>query len=468
MFVDVTAGVLGLDDMGVEAELRRIELAARELEARRAAVIAVARVRRVYRRDGHHAVRNWVRANCNSSKGETTKQVRLAALVDALPVVGDALLAGRIGVAQAHELAAVYANPRVQEFVGGVIAVLLDHAEQLPFDDFLLCVRRWVMLADLDGSYRDVVRNAEQRSATVTAIGSAVDVRAGGGDPITAERMVQIFDRFVEAEFRADVDARRAEHGDDAAGRPLPRTAAQRRFDALAAIFDAAVVVPAGGVAPEPVVNITCDAATVDEAFTRAGFLLPNGNRIDLDDLEFDHLSRIIDELTADPARLLDRRCETESGIPIHPVLMVQAALTGYVRRQVIDSRSVVIDQGATVRLFRGAARIAARAAARHCGHIGCDVPARFADVDHMDEWVAHGGRTDQRNADPRCGSHDRFKHRARWRSRRAGNGRVYNIRPDGTIVLPVGERPPDLTAAEVDDLIRQRVAELTGADPPR
>ncbi len=468
MFADLIAECVGLPDSAIDDELRSVELASRELEARRAALVAVGSARKVYRHEGHHGVRNWVRATCNSSRAETTKQVRLAALVDAVPAVGDALLAGRVGLAQVHELGAAFANPRVSDYLGAVVPILLDHAEHLPFDDYRVCVRRWVMLADLDGAYRDMVADVDRRAATVTSIGSAVDVRASGGDGLRAERMIQIFDRFVEAEFRNDVEARRSAHGDDAAEHPLPRTAAQRRFDALAAIFDAAVVAPADGVAPEPIVNIFCDAATADEAFTRAGFLLPDGNQIDLADLEFDQLSRIIDELMADPARLLDRRCETESGIPIHPVLMLQASLTGYVRRQVMDSKGVVVDQGTTVRLFRGSARTAARMAARHCGHNGCDVPARFADVDHMDEWVAHGGVTDQRNADIRCGKHDRFKHRARWRSRRAPNGRVYNIRPDGTIVLPAGERPPDLTADELDRHVRQRLADLVGTSPPR
>ena len=62
---------------------------------------------------------------------------------------------------------------------------------------------------------------------------------------------------------------------------------------------------------------IVADADTVDETFTRSGLLLSNGDQVDLDDLEQSELGRIIDELTADPARLVDRRCETASGIPI-------------------------------------------------------------------------------------------------------------------------------------------------------
>lgn len=460
-FVEQRMGhtVAQLDD-----ELRQIELEHRALEARRAALLAVAESRSVHAVDGHHSIRNYVRATCNSSRPETTRQVRLARLINALPVVGDAVAAGRIGVAQAGELARVFANPRVGHLLPGVVDALLDHAEHLPFDDFKVCVDRWIMLADLDGAFRDMAADVEARTATVVAVGSTLDVRATGGDALTAAKMIGVFERFVRAEFDKDVAARRERFGIEADRHSLPRSAAQRKFDALEAIFEAAIAAPSGGRAPEPVVNIVADAATVDEAFTRAGLLLPNGNQLDLGDLEPDEVKRLVDELTADPSTLLDRRCETESGIPVHPVLVLQAALTGHVRRVVVDSDGVVIDMGHKQRLYAGSPRVAASLLVRHCSHAGCDVPAALADIDHMDEWVADGGATDQRNADVRCGKHDRFKHRERWRSRRAPGGRVYSIRPDDTIVLPVGERPPDLSIDEVRRIVRRRVRNLRRA----
>jgi hypothetical protein len=72
---------------------------------------------------------------------------------------------------------------------------------------------------------------------------------------VTAEVM-GIFQRFVEAEFAKDVAARTAEFGPDAPASKLPRTDAQRRYDAMVEIFRAAVPAPADGVAPTPVVNV--------------------------------------------------------------------------------------------------------------------------------------------------------------------------------------------------------------------
>jgi len=47
---------------------------------------------------------------------------------------------------------------------------------------------------------------------------------------------------------------------------------------------------------------------------------------------------------------------------------------------------------------------------------------------------------------------------------RRDRRGRAYTLRPDGTIILPVGERPPDLTDDEMAELTRRRVAALVAA----
>jgi len=80
-----------------------------------------------------------------------------------------------------------------------------------------------------------------------------------------------------------------------------------------------------------------------------------------------------------------------------------------------------------------------------------------MCEVDHNTPWSA-GGRTDQDNSYIECGTHNRFKHRAGWTTRRDELGRTFHIDADGTIVLPVGERPPDLTDDELRHLARERL----------
>ena len=149
-----------------------------------------------------------------------------------------------------------------------------------------------------------------------------------------------------------------------------------------------------------------------------------------------------IGELVADPTGLTNRTCQMADGTPIHPHDALRALLDGYVQRVVVDANSVVVDMGRESRLFTGYARQAAIVLVTHCDHPGCDLPAQWCDIDHNIEW-ANGGRTDQNNARPRCSTHNRFKSRHRWQSKQATNGHHYTIRNDGTIVLPIGARPP-------------------------
>lgn len=115
-----------------------------------------------------------------------------------------------------------------------------------------------------------------------------------------------------------------------------------------------------------------------------------------------------------------------------------------------------MIDHGRKQRLFTGAARRAAKLLIRRCGHPGCAVPSRFAQVDHAEEWC-HGGTTDQSNAAIECGTHNRLKHRHRWRTEADDRGTRFAVRPDGTMVLPAGARPPAIPSEDAR-LARQRL----------
>ena len=210
----------------------------------------------------------------------------------------------------------------------------------------------------------------------------------------------------------------------------------------------AAVAPPDGERRFDTVLNVLMDEHSFGESLARTGLL---------DD---DTADAIIAAAAADPTGWVDRRCEAETGQPVHPLLALRLAVGAYVRRVVVDSDGAVVDRGRKQRLFTGPAREAAKLLVRRCEHPGCNVPVRFADVDHLTEWF-EGGRTDQRNAGIRCRSHNRFKHRERWRTRRDSTGRRFNIRADGTIVLPAGARSPDFTLDEMHRLARARVAGL-------
>jgi hypothetical protein len=318
---------------------------------------------------------------------------------------------------------------------------------------------------DQDGAFDELRDAVDGRRASVVEVGGTLVVSAHGGDPVQAAKLQAIFDAFAEREYRNDIEQRRELYGDDAALHSLPRTHAQRGFDALVAIFAAAHASPDGRSLPDLVVNLVVDEHTAHETLATAGIVLPNGNSVELGDtgLPVDEpglLDGLAAELVDDPAAFLTRRCETASGSPIHPSVVLRSLLTGHVRRVVLDSRGVIIDYGTRQRLFTGLARHAALLLARTCEFPGCDLPAEWSQVDHNIEWSA-GGRTDQDNTNIGCGHHNRRKHRQRWRTRRDQRGRAYTIRDDGTIILPAGERPPDLTIDEMTELARARLHDL-------
>jgi hypothetical protein len=422
MFGTLVDDLMGYDDAGLTERFRDLELERRRLDAELAAITAVVDARRVWANDGHLNVKGWLRANANWSGSEVAGCRRRSRLLNALPAVGDALLAGHVGVAQVDELARAHGNRRCGDRLGEVIDQLLDHGEQLPYDDFAVVVRRWVTLADADGALDTAEANHEHRTVSLTAVNNAVDLKASGGSPLVTATLLGIFEQFCEAEFRADVTERSRLHGPDAAPSLLPRTHAQRRFDALAAIFATAASTPAGSQSPVPVVSVLVDQWTWEQSLAEHRLIELTG-----------------DTATAMP-ELVKLRSETDSGITLPPDHILQAAMLGHVRGAVLDRDGVTINLGRTRRLFTGSARVAAKLLATHCGRVGCTVSARYAQIDHVTEY-ADGGRTDQDNSKPECGGHNRNKHRLRISARRDPTGKYVYYRSDGSPIIPVGRR---------------------------
>jgi hypothetical protein len=213
-----------------------------------------------------------------------------------------------------------------------------------------------------------------------------------------------VLERFEQAEFDADWAATVRAHGEAACAALMPRTAAQRRADAVVAIFERAAASPAGSTPAVPLVNIVVDVHTLAEA-------LGGATSTDIDPR--------------------DRRCETTGGRLLPPSDVVAAMWWGRVRRVVVDPTGVVIDLGRTRRLFTGAAREAVMLQTHRCVAAGCTVPVARCEADHVLPW-RDGGPTDQRNAAPLCGHHNRWRsngHRV-WRDHA---GYWHTSRPDGT-----------------------------------
>ena len=450
MFDSLLADTMELTAGELDERIRTNELERRRLDAEQAALITVADHRRLFD-DGHRSMSAYLRATLNCSSGEASRLRGAARAVDHIDGLGEAWLAGRLGESQVAQFAKLHSNRRVRDQLAKVTPLLLEQAEQLPHRDFVVCARRFIQLADLDGAHDSRDDAIEHRSAGVVDVGGMLDVSAHGGDGVTTAEMIAIFETFRDREFQLDVETRRVEHGDDADGFPLPRTARQRSFDALVSIFRAAATAEHVGTPVEPVVNILTDAQTWTNVLAAYGLIPGDGTLVD---------AGLIPTLVGSDVPLADRRCETSTGVQLHPHDVLRAALAGHVRRVVVDSAGVVVDLGRRQRLFTGAARDAAMLLVRHCEHPGCDLPVEWCDVDHRAEWAA-GGCTDQANAGIRCGHHNVLKTKRRWSTKRDVRGRQHTIRADGSVIIPVGARQPSFPDDDPDDHTPDEIARL-------
>ena len=266
MFAELLAEYVEWAPAALHVEIERLELEARALDARRLAVRAAAEARETPALDGHKSMRAYLRATCNQPSHVAQAEIRRARICRDFFPIGEALMAGRIGVGQIDELVRVQRNPRADRYLdSAAVDMLLEHAEHLPVRSFTAVVERWLMWADPDGAWHDQGDSIDNRTAHVIAASGEVSINASGGDVLTAEKLRNIFAHFLELEVRKDCEARRAEHGDSADQHPLPRSDAQRRFDALVAIFERGYAATADGKAPDPVVNILCDQRTLHD-----------------------------------------------------------------------------------------------------------------------------------------------------------------------------------------------------------
>ena len=368
MFSEVVEEAIGLSDDELRERIRRNELERRNGDAEMAALVAETERRSLATRvDGHRSTIAYLRAELNCSTSDAARWRSVGSTVARLDGVGDAWMSGRIGGGQVRRVAAARSNPRAGDALGPFLPTLIEQAEVLEAADFSKLVDHTIDRLDPDGAHDGRDDAIEHRRATVSAVGGSLFISALGGDGLTAAEVEAIFERFCDAEYASDVAARAELHPVHPEEHELRRTTSQRRHDALVAIFRAAAVSNGEGAAADLVLNIVVDADTFAATMLDAGLATDinlAGERVD----PFTGLvapADIIDSFTADVDVLLDQRCETTTGVELHPHDVLRAALSGHVRRIVVDSAGTVIDQGRKQRLFTGSARTAAMMLAR-------------------------------------------------------------------------------------------------------
>lgn len=402
-------------ELGVR--LQDAERLGRRVEAIKAALVAEADRTGGFREDGHLRVSSWVQATVRVSRREALDMARLAAVATALPVVFDHLAAGTLGTRQAGDLARVYANPRIGDALLAVVESFVTVAERVPYDQFVSKLNEWAQLVDADGSHRDADLAHERRSAHLTTLGTAtfLDMRVGA---VQGEALTEVLEGFERAEFETDWAETKARYGDDATPDLMPRTAAQRRADAIVTIFQqAATTDPDTTTTPLPLVNLVMTQPVYDEQLAAI----------------IERRQPVFD--TSDPAQLW---CTTTSGTPVDPAVAIALSLIGHVRRIIIDTAGRVIDVGRKQRTFTAGARDGALVQAvldgtgGRCLWPGCG--RRRNQLDHTDEWHRDRGCSDLHNTGWLCRIHNVLKTHG-YRTWRDPHGTWHLTRPDGTTI---------------------------------
>ena len=339
-----------------------------------------------HRADGHGSVAIHARHNADLSNAEAQNRQKSMRMLRDLPLIRDAFLAGDLSIDKAQLLARVHANPRVAPAMVARQERFLAQADRLPFHMFETRVREWERLVDADGSEPENERTHRRRNAKLTQdpIDLSWDLMgrfaAGQG-----AAMAEILDHYIDAEFQADWEKARAEKGDAATAADLPRTAQQRRADALWQIFEDAAAAEHGAVPPGFCHNIVWSPETFEEML----------RRIDGEDPE-----------PLDPDT---HRCETVDGVQLEPTEAMTNALVNTVRRVIVDAAGVTLDMGRK-RLFTGALRDAINIQSPgRCVWPGCWTAASKCEADHVTDYGA-GGLTRPDNGAPLCGKHNRWK----------------------------------------------------------
>lgn len=405
------------DARSLDDAVRGLDTVARQIEA--AIVDATGHAERCghFQNDGHRSAGSWMMATTNCTRGEATARVRSAHLMRELTAVADEFRAGRVGVAQVREIARLSANPRAGDQVVGSEEILLEAARSLEWADFRVVTKRWEQLADADGAHAEHEHAHDDRNARCEFDGAVFRFETVHG-VIQGSSMRAVFDAFCEAEFDRDWDWVKDTYGADANASLLPRTAAQRRGDAFAAMVSAAAAEGTGNGRPvDATVNLVCDLDQFEQRVEAA--VVDDDSGVDID-----------------PSTVRDRRCETTDGIPVDPRQLVAAAMLGRIRTIVTDGAGVIVSAGRKRKLFTGALRESIMAIDPVCGWLGCNLRAQISAIDHL-QPRSRGGPTNAANSKIMCDHHNIFKHTADYRVERSTNGTITITRPDGTRLRP-------------------------------
>jgi hypothetical protein len=405
----------GVDATKLEVLLTIADRAQCQVEAMLAEIANACQSTRAFRADGHSSVKGWLMANRSWSGEHAARTIRAGKLLRDLDDVRVAFHNATVGVDQVNALAHARANPRCGHTLKDVERPMLQLARHMPLADLQAEVAKWVSLADEEGAHKDWDRAEKGRGVRTGTLAGLFTLLADG-PALAGADMVEILDKFAEAEFKDDWDALVAKVGEaNATVAGLDRTHQQRRWDALHKVFLTAAGAPPDTVGPIRLADVVIDHVTFERTLAQLfGVELPPD----------------------DPTRFQTAHCRTIDGVLVDPHHAVFAALLGEVRRVLWTAPGIPTELGTKRRLFSGSLRTVIQLLASHCVDPGCTVPTSRCQIDHLEPSAA-GGPTASHNGGPKCARGNRWAWRSGYRTRRDAEGFWHMYRPDGTEIGP-------------------------------
>ena len=380
-----TQDPVGLNDAEIEALLSGLQEAESALCSTVVSAAAEVEVRGAHLDRGFRSVSGYLTHHLRIRHASAAATARLAHKHRSLPHTMNALRAGQISEAHAQIISRAYSR-RVAEAFDRDEPLMIEKAQELSFRSFYWFIRHWINIADPERGKDDADRAVRERRLHCSRVGDRIHTNAVS-DVISGTALKEAIDRVKQELFAADWRHARATHGDAATPADMPRTAAQRRHDALIEIALRATATSTDRALPEPLVNIICDWDT----FSQATLDLAGGR----------------------PRYHPEGTCELLDGTPVTPQQALEQALLGHVSRIVMGAEDTPINAGRSRRLFTKRMKAILATKNRHCTWPGCELPPSRCETDHIKPWN-EGGPTNVANARLACPYHHRMFKRPR------------------------------------------------------
>jgi len=357
------AAMLGEPDIDLCAEFARIEHTQRQLDARRARVVAALDKNAVC--DTEHGMRTgaWISHTADLPKHRCNSLVRVSTrLIDRFPILLTALETAAITW---HHIEAIIgvANPRIIDQLADLQTELIVLSQHTTFDRWILDLRGIAEQLDADGGH-----NPNDGRTSKLRVSPTLDGAHHLNGTLTAEHGLPVAAAITKIANELFQQASRDHTNHPELPMPTPTELSALALVELCRRALSRAVGDSRPPIPEITVVINTDTGHI----------------------------------------------RTVDGITISTQLLQQLAPEAMWRYMHTDRHGAIIKLGRTHRLATKQLRHALNIRDGGCTFPGCNAPHHHTDVHHIQHWE-HGGTTDQTNCALLCRYHHGITHRNGW-----------------------------------------------------